>query len=426
MLKVFKFCCLPKILPLSVRVNQIGLILKQRINNQNHFPSIQQKMEPWLSMLTNHSGSPYLKDQARMYGKHSCNQFLVHEDLRPQEHMKAVDDTDCTTPQRRLLPSLWLLHSSTPTDTCSSDYRNLTFSATPSPIASTSSNSDSPSLNFSSGNTSLYIKEEKESPLAWCSPPHPYSIKGLIGDVLDKEGDPFKPAEVFSSTFLDGEFNKYVMYQSLLQSVQSAFSVAQRQISTDSTANMVYWCHVCNTLCVNPDDARKHKDIHVNNSDTCALRTTTFKKYGHVTMHERLGDERIQCGLCDKIVSQCFFSKHQRLHDGHFCGQCGKEFSTNSRLQDHMNTHTGNTPFTCTVCDRQFAKRSSWTQHQRYHRDHKSFMCQFCKKRFNSKYACAVHERLHTGDNPFRCNYPGCNRSYPQKIQLKLHMNSHR
>ncbi|XP_052778093.1 gastrula zinc finger protein XlCGF49.1-like [Mya arenaria] len=117
---------------------------------------------------------------------------------------------------------------------------------------------------------------------------------------------------------------------------------------------------------------------------------------------------------------------YRRLHDGHYCEVCHKEFSTSSRLRDHMSMHSESNPFTCSICNRKFTKRSSLTQHYRYHRDHRSFKCSFCSKCFNCNYACAVHERLHTGHNPFPCTVPGCEKAYPQKIQLKLHLCSQR
>ncbi|KAH3702786.1 hypothetical protein DPMN_077813 [Dreissena polymorpha] len=91
-------------------------------------------------------------------------------------------------------------------------------------------------------------------------------------------------------------------------------------------------------------------------------------------------------------MSQCFFIKHKRLHDGHIGDVCREEFSTISRLNDHMNFHLGATPFSCTICDRKLSKRSSLTQHYRYHRDHGNFKCGYCSKKFNSKYTCTVHE----------------------------------
>ncbi len=78
--------------------------------------------------------------------------------------------------------------------------------------------------------------------------------------------------------------------------------------------------------------------------------------------------------------------------------------------------------FQCAVCDRKFATKSSLTQQQKVPKEPRTFKCQFCSQKFNSKYACAVHERRHTGNNPYVCDVPGCKRSYPQKIQLKLHI----
>ncbi|KAL4239456.1 hypothetical protein ACF0H5_000271 [Mactra antiquata] len=253
---------------------------------------------------------------------------------------------------------------------------------------------------------------------------HPFSIESLI-DCTDIHVKVDIPA-VITSTYTKQLKTSISVNPYFIPglSMDTANTIGSSLMSCDM--NTAYWCHVCNALCVNYKDAQSHQYSHKIQNVKCTLRKSMFSKIGYVSQHDKLDDEKMKCGLCNKIVANCFFTKHQRLHDGHICNICDAEFSTNSRLKDHMNIHTGNTPFTCKLCDRKFAKRSSLTQHQRYHRDHQSFKCSYCSKYFNSKYACNVHERLHTGDNPFKCQILGCKRSFPQKIQLTLHMNSHR
>ncbi|KAH3702803.1 oocyte zinc finger protein XlCOF6-like [Dreissena polymorpha] len=132
----------------------------------------------------------------------------------------------------------------------------------------------------------------------------------------------------------------------------------------------VFWCHVCNAFYLDDIDAKNHHTLHCVKGDKCNLRKSLLVAHGCVSRNARLNEEKIHCSLCDKSVSQCFFIKYQRLHDGHICDVCRKEFSTNSRLKDHMNVHLGAMPFSCTMCDRNFSKRSSLTQQNCYHRDH--------------------------------------------------------
>ena len=353
-------------------------------------------MEDILSTIIHNSGIMSQKERITMFDNHSYHRFLVSEDIRPQEHSLTEAKGDVQSPQRTSVQHAW----------------HTPFTTSPS------------SSSYSSTPSSPDIKHEPLSPTNTIV--HPFSIDTLIGDVIDKKDNLSRPAEVFHSTYLTDAVNRYRMtYEAIAYNMNRDNRLNSIQTLRDTELNVFHWCHFCNAFCINTEDARRHRVAHVANRDKCRLRSALYRQYGCVTVHERLDEDRIQCGLCEKVVSNCFFTKHQRIHEGHFCEECGKEFSTNSRLRDHKNTHTGQTPFTCKICDRQFAKRSSWTQHQRYHRDHRSFTCQYCKKRFNSKYACAVHERLHTGENPYKCEYPGCNRTYPQKIQLKLHMNSH-
>ncbi|XP_045167109.2 zinc finger protein ZFP2-like [Mercenaria mercenaria] len=306
-----------------------------------------------------------------------CDRLVNHEDLRPGSDLNTESDFDDVSTN----------------STCQQSCSTLDTSAR------------------GSSATVIQVKHEAES-YEQKAAPHPFSIDALLGDTKHKRSDDVStPAVVYS-------------YYTARTPCTSA-SGSNTSEFYDQVFDRSFWCHACNSWCVDNRDAQGHQYLHGIQGIACNLKMEFFRKHGYVTKHVNIDKEKMQCGLCDRIVAPCFFSKHQRIHGGHFCGICNHEFSSNSRLQDHMNIHTGSTPFSCKKCDRKFAKRSSLTQHQRYHRDHQSFKCSYCHKSFSSKYTRTVHERLHTGDNPFKCQVPGCVRAFPQKIQLQLHMNIH-
>ncbi|XP_052766885.1 zinc finger protein 16-like [Mya arenaria] len=323
---------------------------------------------------------------------HTCDSLVNQEDLRTE----TFDSSSMSTFDRRYVPL------SGPV------------------LASEYSVSGSSEDVFSTSDDSFNIMrdEDMQSPIPSAPPVHPFSIAALLtGTTSPSTGSTSAPAVITSAQF-PAPGNVYHVQQ--LTRLPHTY-----QVFSDGDVDP-FWCHACNSLCEDARDARNHQHVHRIQGTSLGLRKSLFLQHGYVTRHSRMDNERFRCSLCEKVVAQCFFAKHQRLHDGHFCEVCHKEFSTSSRLRDHMNVHSGITPFTCSICSRKFSKRSSLTQHYRYHRDHHSFKCSYCSKYFNSKYACSVHERLHTGENPFRCTVPGCDKTYPQKIQLKLHLCSHR
>ncbi|XP_052777767.1 zinc finger protein 596-like [Mya arenaria] len=324
---------------------------------------------------------------------HTCDSLVNQEDLRSE----TLDIASSSPIVRRYAPS-----------------------AEPDVVSDSSVTESSGQVSgLSDDNIHTNREFETPSPQLLVANAHPFSIEALLADVPNISADtPSAPAIITSALIPAPAF-----VQHFIQVTGQPKNEPSFRFYKDADT---FWCHACNAICVDNRDAQNHQRIHQLQDVPSGLRKSLFSIYGYVTRHIRLNDERFQCGICDKVVAHCFFTKHQRLHDGHFCELCKKEFSTNSRLRDHMNVHSGNTPFMCPICNRKFSKRSSLTQHYRYHRDHRSFKCGYCANVFNSKYACAVHERLHTGENPFRCTVPGCDNAYPQKIQLKLHMCSHK
>ena len=367
---------------------------------------------------------------------HFCERFVTSEDLRPDtcvgqsdgdistiSSISSSDDetkVNAISPHQESLTHSWYIHPAF-------------YQPTSCPVTtSTHQIPTSPATDDSAPIRPNIKSEETFSTRKG----NPFSVDSILGtdssESCDDEGRESEPAQVFSSYMaaISGSVYSRFTYVSMggimLQPMASTPSKKEDTKCLD-TAKDIFWCHVCYTFCSDRMDAERHQQVHCYRGDKCSLKRLLFKEHGYVSTHGQTGYlDRIQCGLCDKVVANCFFIKHMSLHDGHICDVCDHEFSTNSKLQDHMNIHSGRFSFSCKVCDRQFSKKSSLTQHMRYHREHKHFVCRFCSKSFNSKYTCTVHERIHTGENPYKCKKPGCNRAFPQKIQMKLHMASHK
>lgn len=63
---------------------------------------------------------------------------------------------------------------------------------------------------------------------------------------------------------------------------------------------------------------------------------------------------------------------------------------------------SGERPYLCAICGKGFTQNSNLRQHLMRHNQNKPFKCALCSANFVSKGELVSHDRTHTGDHPFR------------------------
>lgn len=134
-------------------------------------------------------------------------------------------------------------------------------------------------------------------------------------------------------------------------------------------------CVECGTLITN---LKHHMNtVHSTQTHQCPHCELTFKAMPLLQRHIDWIHVKAPCTECGEMVGvrkmpRHIKQKHTSIYDRKFkCETCGKGFSSNAALRDHINVHTGAKPYKCKFCNAAFASVGTHAMHQRSHLGHK-------------------------------------------------------
>jgi len=160
----------------------------------------------------------------------------------------------------------------------------------------------------------------------------------------------------------------------------------------------------------------------------CNLQLSSeFKLQDHMNLHT--GARPYSCAECGKRFCQIYsYRIHLRTHartkvDLCRCRVCLLDFMSHKDLRVHLSrTHFENEFYECDLCKRVFTSLRACEYHVRFPKCQLDVLCEMCGRSFSTPKSLARH-RKSTCHRSFKCT--DCTKSFPKKNALLKHSFSH-
>lgn len=173
----------------------------------------------------------------------------------------------------------------------------------------------------------------------------------------------------------------------------------------DASGANWYVCPFCNEAASDPNNLIPHFEQHFCNC-SCGVYFTSVEV---LTLHKQNCENKIN-STDEDIVANKIDTPNEKLNEPQdeqkkqssvrqkwtpkICTQCGKQYRTNYKLQEHMRKHTGEKPFQCSMCEKAFRSKIGLAQHFATHTGQFDYNCSTCGKGFQCKSYLIVHQRV--------------------------------
>lgn len=198
-----------------------------------------------------------------------------------------------------------------------------------------------------------------------------------------------------------------------------------------------YWeCYLCQKNFRERRLLRSHYKLHVQQPRLCLMcgifcsSATSLSR--HMKLHDSDETKSHLCTICGKgfKIRQYLLRHNRKEHQlwadntPPICQICGAFFDKKSLLYEHMKSHpfeeTRN--FICKICNHAAKNAYNLKRHMQTHSNDRSFECSICQKTFHPRYA-KDHMKSHTEARKHKC--PDCGKKFKRKYALKQHMYQH-
>lgn len=171
-------------------------------------------------------------------------------------------------------------------------------------------------------------------------------------------------------------------------------------------------------------------ELHSNNKIICSFCGMTFGKdpnyRSHLKRHHNPGCSKCpDCDLDFDNISKLINHRAKAHGEKTFkCPKCFETFGTQYKRQKHLiDAHGSGHP--CNYCGKLFTRNSFMKDHiRRSHLKEKNAECSVCKEKFFDNILLRIHMVKHVGERNFHCDV--CGKTFLWKKNLRGHMASHK